>query len=562
VTAGEPLPRPEAVAARGVASEFGREVPSGNERLRTDVHRPARGSARPALLLRTPYGTAEPALIRTARILARHGYAVVLQNVRGRYGSSGAFEAFNHEVEDGHATLEWLAAQPWCDGRIVGWGMSYSTYTAAALCARQPPGGISLAGMVSVTGMANPYRHFYRNGAFVLHWALPWYLLISGARSRGLDPLGLRAPALGPLAAVPRAVGGSAGLWHDWLRWRSESDEYWRRRDLVAALVDSRLPMLHVGGWYDFSIGSTVELYAAMAASGALGSQRLVVGPWEHNEVAEALLRGLAAGESGDEAGWLGSEMLGALRTWLGDEPLRPQPPVRVFLGDGATGAWRELEGWPPPTRLETWHLADGAEGEGRLTPASSDERRVVALEHDPDDPVPSLGGRCWAMPGWTSAGSLDQSRLAARRDVVAFSSPPLDSPLEICGQPRAVLWIERSGEAACDCCAKLVDVHPDGRRLWVADGVDRGSARSAGPYRGSEKVAIELGPAAHRFARGHRLSLEVAASSFPQFDRPRRRANLRLLHGREHASRLVLPEMAEHARYHAGVAKNQEGSR
>ena len=135
----------------------------------------------------------------------------------------------------------------------------------------------------------NPYRHFYHGGAFVLHWALPWYLLITGSRSRKLGHLDLRTPALGSLDGIPRLLGGPAGLWRDWLRWRSESDEYWRNRDLLPALVRSGLPMLHIGGWYDFSLGSTLDLYTSMAASGAPGSQRLIVGPWEHNQAVNIL---------------------------------------------------------------------------------------------------------------------------------------------------------------------------------------------------------------------------------------------------------------------------------
>jgi hypothetical protein len=556
----------EVVVKARVESDLGRAVPSGNERLRTDIHRPAAGGPWPALLLRTPYGTAEPVLLKIARILARNGYAVVLQNVRGRYGSSGSFEPFGHEVEDGRATLEWLAAQPWCDGRVIGWGISYSTYTAAALCVGAPPAGIRLMGVVSVVGMANPYHHFYRGGAFVLHWALPWYLLISGPRSRKLEPRSLRLPALGPIEKIPDALGGSAGLWRDWLRWRSESDEYWRRRDLVPTLVDSRLPMLHIGGWYDFTIGSTLDLYRAMVASGAPG-QRLIVGPWEHNQTAAALFRSLAAeGHDGDagraaDAAWLAEEMLGALRAWLGEEALEPRLPVRVWLETGASGAWRNLESWPPPPHLGVWYLTSSETGEGRLAAAPSESTWAASLKHDPEDPVPSLGGRCWAMPGWTSAGPLDQASLATRRDLLMFSSPPLDQPVEICGYPQTVLWIERSGSAPSDCYAKLVDIHPDGRRTWVADGVLR-SAWQAGTPQGREEVAIELGAVAHRFDHGHRLGLEVAASSFPQFDRSPENGILRLFHGAEHASRLLLPEMTEHPTRDAAATQNQENSR
>ena len=542
-------------SAAGVADACRIEVIS--ELGGTDVHRPAAAGAHPALLLRTPYGAAEPALIKVARILAGQGYAVVLQNVRGRYGSSGTFEPFAHEAADGRATLEWLAAQPWCDGRVVPWGISYSTYTAAALCAGKLPAGIRLAGMVSVAGMANPYRHFYRDGAFVLHWALPWYLLIAGPRSRKLGALDLRAAALGPLTAIPDLFGGPAGLWRDWLHWRFEDDEHWRHRDLVPALVRSRLPMLHVGGWYDFSLGSTLDLYTAMVASGAAG-QRLVIGPWEHNETAEALFLALQGGERHRGAGGLAAEMLGALRTWLGEDAPPPRGGARIWAG-GAAAEWQTLESWPPPAHLRTWHLAgSGAAGEARLAVKPPAGSWAVALAHDPDDPVPSLGGRCWAMPGWTSAGPLDQAGLAVRSDVLRLESPPLDRPLAVCGQPRARLWIERSGSPV-DCCAKLVDVHPDGRRIWVTDGVAHSAALEAKVSGELAEIAVELGAVCHRFAPGHRLGLELAASSFPQFERRPERGTLRVLCGPAHPSRLFLPETITPPDFSA--AQHQENS-
>jgi putative CocE/NonD family hydrolase len=133
-------------------------------------------------------------------------------------------------------------------------------------------------------------------------------------------------------------------------------------------------------------------------------------------------------------------------------------------------------------------------------------------------------------MPGWTSAGPLEQTD--TRSDVLTFTSQPLDHPFEIAGNPSAVLWLGDDGPG--DCCAKLLDVHPEGGATWVADGITRSS--------GGGEVTIDLGPVAYRFGQGHRLRLDVAASSFPQFDRMPREHLLRLFHGGRTPSRLLLP--------------------
>jgi predicted acyl esterase len=602
--------------AAALDQRFGAEVRSGEVVLRTDVYRPAGGLPSPVMIMRTPYGTARPILLQLARTLAAHGLAVVMQNVRGCHGSGGRFEPFADEIEDGEATLAWLDEQDWADGRVIVLGISYSTYTAAALCATARARRRPLCGIVSLAGMTDPYHHFYSGGALRVHWALPWHLLVRGGGERDPGLRELRRLALGDLAAAPEGCGAPASPWREWLVHPEPEDAYWRRRDVTGAVEDAGLPMLHVGGIYDFSLPSTLALYERMVGAAPAGSQRLVLGPWEHNELLAELVRSLRAGEGDeDEGGWwgLGGEVRSAVAGWLGGEGpggvrggggpgaarggggpgAARRGGARVALGTaGGASEWRELEGWPPAARRRRWLLAPGtlAPAEGGPLPAAD-----VDWVHDPDDPVPSVGGRCWRMAGWTSAGPLDQAAVEARADVLLFASAELAADLEVCGRGEALLRVAappRGG--AADFCIKLVDLEPDGAARWVGDGIVRvpeaapsadgadggaGSRRvvaaapgegeeapppviaagpgeageAAGPGEAGEgpglgerwmEVAIEIAGICHLFRRGHRLGLEVAASSFPQFDRTRVRGARRLSTGGARASRLELPEV------------------
>jgi putative CocE/NonD family hydrolase len=562
---GRRVAGPGGTAPAALDQRFGVEVRSGEVVLRTDVHRPAGGVPSPVMIMRTPYGTARPILLQLARALAARGLAVVMQNVRGRHGSGGLFEPFADEIEDGEATLAWLDEQDWADGRVIALGISYSTYTAAALCATARARSRPLRGIVSLAGMTDPYHHFYSGGALRVHWALPWHLLVRGGGERDPGLRDLRRLALGDLAAAPERCGAPASPWREWLAHPEAEDAYWRRRDVTGAVEGAGLPMLHVGGIYDFSLPSTLALYERMVGAASAGSQRLVLGPWEHNELLAELVRSLRAGEGEEEEGgsWgLGGEVRSAVAGWLGGEgPGGARGGARVALGTaGGASEWRELEGWPPAAARRRWLL-----GPGRLAPAADGPLPAAHLDwiHDPEDPVPSLGGRCWRMAGWTSAGPADQAAVEARADVLLFASAELAADLEVCGRGEALLRVAaplRGG--AADFCIKLVDLEPDGAARWVGDGIVRvpeaapsadGAGEAAGPGEAGEgpglgerrmEVRIEIAGICHLFRRGHRLGLEVAASSFPQFDRTRVPGARRLSTGGARASRLELPEV------------------
>lgn len=524
----------------GVKTELGLQVPAADGvPLLTDVHRPAAGMA-PVVVYRTPYGTRQPVLLRFGWLLARAGFAAVLQNVRGRYGSDGVFEPFVDEAADGRATLQWLRAQPWCDGNVVLFGVSYSSYTGCALGGDALPPGIRIRGMVSIVSMARPWRHFYRGGALVLHWALPWALLTAASRQPKLRCAALEPHLKSPLEALPDQLDFPSSPWRGWIRHADPQAAYWQDTDALPRVRSLDVPMLHIGGWYDFSLASTLELYRAMTAAHPNVCHRLILGPWEHNEVFAVLLKGLMAGtpsppsERGEalpdptdkEPGpWLAATLMDAMRTWCRPREADatatpPAPQVHVWRAEaGSEGQWTHTPAWPATTPLKLYPNTSGAEGELRQdSEKTSSEADAFTLRHDPDDPVPTVGGACWIAPQWMAAGALDQAELESRDDVVVFTGDALEQDLDVVGAPRLRLAVAISpDEGPADVCAKLVDVQPDGRALWVSDGLLR-----LPPPHGSRPrpVVIELGETCYRFRRQHRIRLELAASNFPQFDR------------------------------------------
>jgi hypothetical protein len=516
--------------------------------LLTDVHRPADGVAHPAVLIRTPYGSAAPDLLLLGRALAARGLAVVSQNVRGRYGSAGRLEPFRHEVVDGRATLRWLAAQPWCDGRVVTFGASYSSYTGLAACACEPPPGVRVVGAANLVAMANPYGHFYRHGALVLHWAAPWSALIAGSRQRPLPSGDLRRllVAGGSDAALREPGLDPAGAWDAWRATADPRSEPWTGWNLLPGVAGFGVPMLLVGGWFDFTLDATLELFAALGRGGSPAARRLILGPWSHNRVLATLVHGLVAppGAAPPDAAVLARETLHSLAAWLTPGSTPPGPPVLLWrtAAGGEGEGWTAAESYGSPSPVETLYLSGSGHERGRLTRSVPEAEPPDRWLHDPRDPVPSLGGRLWEVPGWTEPGPLDQEPLAGRRDILRFTGEPLGSSLDVAGAPTAILWTGPEGPdpGPADTCAKLIDVAPGGRATWVADGIVR-SAPGPDP-RVEEPVTAELGGICHRFERGHRIRLEVAASSHPQFDSTPSPARRRLEHGGGRPSRLVLP--------------------
>jgi putative CocE/NonD family hydrolase len=509
-----------------------------------DLYLPADDATpRPALLQRTPYDRTDSEMtvvaqgIEPAEAVAR-GFAVVVQDVRGRYASAGEFAPFEQEGDDGEDTLAWIAAQPWSDGRVVMYGGSYVGATQLLAAVRAPA---ALRGvMPTMTGDDYHDGWTYRGGALAHGMLVRWLLSALAPealdRLRRLDPARAAALAgafdaladdqraaeqLTPAAFVERLAPLTPYLrgWQE----RSRRDAWWRSVSVRERAAAVTVPGLHVAGWWDVFLPGTVANFTRLrehaATPQARAGQRLVVGPWTHSAqveaVGELLLGRRAALASLDTTALQLDFAAAALR---GEEP--PGPPVRLWtLGAG----WREEQAWPPERmREERWLLggadpagpraggdpldggtlapagaerdgsrhaprerpldggtfapAGGERDGGRLAP---DERDRSVFVHDPADLVPTVAGATMQPGGALClvSGPRDRRAVQRRADVLTFTSAPLPEAVELTGPLRAVLWVVTDAPEA-DVVTTLSLVERDGRALHLSDGIVRLSHR------------------------------------------------------------------------------------
>ena len=557
--------------------------------LAADVYRPDGPGPFPTLVQRTPYNK-EFGLIGFSFDIMRGvqaGYAVVVQDTRGRWASGGEFNPFFDEARDGADTIAWAAAQPWSTGAVGMIGGSYFGATQWTAATQAPEALRAIAPFVTTDQYYDGWA--YQGGAFQLGFNLHW-TLSSLALGEVVRRMRTGAATAQDFAALVAAVDGNDGVYRrlpllglpevkelapyydDWLSHPSY-DEFWRATAPRESYGQITVPALNMGGWYDLFLKGTLANYTGMKARGgsdaARQHQRLVIGPWAHGPLGgwfpERSYGLLAGTETADITGlqlrWFDWLLKGE------DSGLAAEKPVRLFVM--GANEWRDEDDWPlPGTEYVDYFLHSGgrantAAGDGRLsTDAPGDEPEDVYL-YDPRDPVPTTGGGTF-LPGLSigaNAGPRDQRAVEGRHDVLCYTTEPLAAPLEVIGPVRAVLHVSSSATDT-DFTAKLVDVAPDGRAENLADGILRARYRESlsepsplEPERVYE-VTVDLVATAAVIAAGHRIRLEVSSSNFPRFDRNTntggviategeadiRQAVNRVHHTRVRPSRLVLP--------------------
>jgi uncharacterized protein len=498
-----------------VAVEYDVEVPMSDGTVLLATHYiPVSVASAATVLVRCPYGRTGPFALQTGQILAERGYHVLLQSVRGTFGSGGDFEPMRHEITDGQDTVAWLRQQNWFEGRLATYGPSYLGFVQWALAMDPPP---ELVAAVVQVGPHDFHRSAYRNGAFDLYNYVMWSDLVAHQESigmlRGMARMvtadqRLRGVLNGlPVAARYADVIGREPAWSErWMDHPQASDPFWAPMQCGPALERITVPVLLVGGWQDLFIEQTLEQYRTLAARGV--PVRLLVGPWAHLDLNSQ--GGVAINES---LAWL-DRYTGPGRNDPAAAPVPPEHPVRVWVGGEGARQWREIGGWPPPGVAEQrWYL--GTHGSlGPVRPAEAApaaDAPTASFRYDPADPTPSPGGAIMAM----NAGSRDNRAVERRLDVLVFSSDPLDEPVEILGEVAAEVFLTRDNPYA-DLFVRLCDVDPRGRSRNVCDGIVR--LTEADPLTGT--VRVSLVAAAYRFGRGHRIRLQVAGGAFPRFAR------------------------------------------
>ena len=494
------LPPPD-TADISVERDLAAKTPDGTVLL-ADRWFPTQASGgRPTVLIRTPYG--RHIIGPLGRLYAERGYQVVIQSCRGTFGSEGEWDPVRHEQADGHATLEWVAAQPWFDGRLVMWGGSYLGMTQWAIAQDAPDFVKALALQVTASNIRDAI--VYPGGSFALEMALTWlhqiehqelgWRAVLRAQLRGVRVLSAATDVL-PLGNCDvAAIGRPSPPYQDWLEHSTPGDPWWDGIDFGRRLGKVP-PASLVGGWYDLFLPAQVADYEALRAAGR--SARLTIGPWTHASP------GLFAETVRDGPEWF-EEQLGQRQ---GHEP---RAPVRVYVMGSRT--WQEFSLWPPAGEAQQWYL--GRWGTLDTTPPA--ESGPDRFHYNPHDPTPAVGG---PSLNFVTVGRKDQRRREHRHDVLTYTSPVLSEDLTVIGPLTATLYLRSSLEHT-DFFVRLCDVSEKGRSVNLSDGIVRlapGSVHKEDD--GVFGLDVAMWPTANTFKAGHRIRLQVSSGAHPLFCR------------------------------------------
>ncbi|NNE42297.1 MAG: CocE/NonD family hydrolase [Marinicaulis sp.] len=558
-----------------------------------DLYTPSEQGRWPVLLQRNPYDRKDPGrgqmVIVDPAWLARQGFAVLVQDTRGRGESEGEFDVILQEVDDGYDTVEWAAAQPWSTGAVGIYGSSYMGLTTYQAIASHPP---HLKAGVAFMGPLDALSKRLDGGMFAACFYTWWaYLTALMTVERAELRAATKAEMLGRIvAALMDPVGTANNLplseldilsdeklspfWRDML-WTPKPVVKNGRPLLGDHLQIGDAALLHISGYRDFS-HAAFDLAAAQAGN---DRHRFIAGPWTHRGAYSGFTGAREYPGTSSPAGALGWGPLIAawfdihLRggtgadypsgmAWLQGDPIR-------YYVEGEN-QWASAKSWPPATKELALHLSsDGdarsASGNGRLlspgAPAPADgANRFTA---DPHDPFPTHGGST-GMPEEGPEGVQDQRAVDHRKDVLVYTSDVLEKPVRIAGRQKVSLHFSSSAPDA-DICVKLVDVDPHGFAGNVTDGRMRVRYRKGGDVDWltpgeAEEIAITLHNTAHVFKPGHRIRVMITGADYPHFSRNLHTktvpelgtmaeaipAEHKVHHGPTGRSRLILSEMSE----------------
>ncbi|MGD0798531.1 MAG: CocE/NonD family hydrolase [Acidobacteriaceae bacterium] len=489
----------------------------------------------PTLLMRQPYGRDIASTIVYAHPVwfARHGYNVVIQDVRGRGGSEGDFYPFRHEARDGAETIAALIQRPESNGRVGMYGFSYQGITQLLAAAEQPPGLVCIAPAQTAHDLYHGW--FYANGALRLASTLGWGLQLLKADARRirlheasdlLERAWASPPAQyleTPYAAHPALKSPPLPTYvQDWLEHDAPSG-YWSSMDISQRLADIRTPALHLSGWYDTYLTGSIDCFQALRAHAgtahARDHQYLIAGPWVHIPWGDRIGAHYLGPEANLDTDAL---LLRWFNHWLKDtNEFAAEPRIRHFALDFNTNnsQWHSADEWPTTPNhtlyLHSQGRANSSKGDGTLThsPPTAQEPPDLFI-YDPEVPVSAPGGLA------SISGPTNQAALELGNNLLIYTAAPLDHPTHIFGTPLIELHCATSA-AYADLTAKLICLRPTGEAIFLSLGIAR-SAHLFPNYAPdtSHHWRFSLAPTSCIFAPGDRIRIEVASSAFPLFDR------------------------------------------
>jgi len=533
--------------------------------LSADVWLPPTGERFPALLIRNIFNNADRRYLSWIEPFVDAGYAVVAQDCRGRHDSDGIWDPYMCELNDGFDTHEWVGRQPWCDGQVGTFGLSYPGFTQTLPATLRSP---ALKALVPIASQQDNWGHMRISGA--LHWSVALYFANMIGRTMQTEPLALLDQAAVqrhlPLRTVIEAHVGYPLEFYRGVVEHDRYDEWWSRYSLRHRYGEVDVPAYFMTGWYDSLLHETLTVFQGWKREArseeARRLTRILVGPWSHliapwgrapigpnGEFEDVAFGAHAVGDNiGEHLRWYDARLRGVANGM--DE----EPPVRLFVM--GANRWRGEWEWPLARTAWTDAFLQPGGGLSLESPPPADAA-PARFTYDPDDPVPSWGAQYQTAD---FGGPRDRRAIEERPDVLTFTTGPLEHDLEVTGPIIAEIWAMTDAPDT-DWTAALVDVHPDGRAIILCEGIARQryardplAAPELLPANTPHAIRIELWDTSNAFLRGHRIRLEISSSNFPRFDRNLntggrvgfetewRVAHQTVFHDAARPSRLILP--------------------
>ena len=495
-------------------------------KLATDIYLPSEGKGPwPVILTRTPYNKSTALGAGRPTFWTGKGYAIVVQDCRGRFQSEGKYMPFMDDHFDGYDAVEWIAKQSWSNGKVGMSGASAMGIAANQASIMAPP---HLTAMFVMVAPASAYQHaIYTGGIF----------------RREMNESWLKAQKADDILKLT--------IEH------AKDDGYLNIREGKLHWEKVQVPVYNQGGWYDIFGQGNIDNFTGLQSRGgglAAGNQKLMMGPWGHGAVEEVKYPANANSmlDMAEQQRWFDYWLKGV------SNGVMDEPAIKYYVMGDTTdpkapgNEWRTAQAWPVPAKTTSFFLNAGGALSNAIT---SDKPSSSTYSYDPKNPIPTIGGANL----FAKKGPMDQRAIGERKDVLKFMTAPLDTPVEVTGPLTVELW------ASSDCpdtdfMAKLVDVYPDGTERLVQDNGLRARFREGFDHevfmkKGEVyKFKIDLWSTSLVFNKGHRIAVHVSSSNDPRFDpnpntgKPLRAdaetriANNTIYFDQAHPSRILLP--------------------
>ncbi len=549
-------------------------------RIPADIYYPKGASSKyPAIWVRTPYNfnywdvaNGVPRDMTSALTAVKRGYAYIDMQERGHFFAEGNYDILGAPLSDGDDELKYLSAQAWSNGKVGTTGCSSTAEWQPAVASLGNPAfaAMNVQGFGAGVGKVGPYNemgNWYRGGAvqmLFIDWLMgeqnqvrPMFPANTSQAdlirvSKSFD-LAQHQPPVDwatafwhlPEQDLIQAVDGPHGIFADSMPVasggamikRAPNDPAWRRGGLWHDDMPINIPGLWFMSWYDVSVGPNLAMYnhVRKTAKGAAANQQwAIIAPVGHCAYTRASEH-TVVGERD-----MGDARLGYLDITYaffdqflkgkGDHAMDTMPKVRYFLM--GMNQWRTSDTWPPKDAAPmTFHLgsngnANTLNGDGTLSMIAQKTDKPDLFTYDPMKPVTSYGGNVCCQGNAVVPGSLDQSKMEARPDILVYTTEPFKEGTELSGPISPTLYVSSDAKDT-DFTVKIIDVYPDGRaynldesiqRMRYRDGYDKAPVmmENGKVY----KVTLQPLNTSNYFAPGHRLRIEVTSSNFPRFDR------------------------------------------